>query len=138
MLSIDLSVIVIFAIVWIVVLVLTKVYFKPVRGVMTERDEKIRQDNAATQEALEKYEEALQKIEQDMKAAKTASREVREKYAGEAQREKERMIQEVSQECRMQVANARKELAEKAERLKKELEPKSQDLADRITKRLLN
>ena len=138
MLSIDLSVLVIFAIVWILVLVLTKVYFKPLRRVMGERDGKIQQDQSVTQQALEKYDDALEKIEKDMKEAKTAAREIRDKYAAEAQKEKESLIDEVSLECREQVANARKELDEKVERLKQELEPKSQDLAGRITKRILN
>jgi len=138
MLSIDYSVLVIFAIVWILVLVLTKVYFKPLRRVMRERDDKIQQDLDDTQKALEKYDNALGKIEGDLKAAKSAAREIREKFAGEAQKEKEIMIEEISQECRTRVANARKELDEKAERLKEELEPKGKDLADRIAKRLLN
>jgi F-type H+-transporting ATPase subunit b len=138
MLSIDYSVLVIFAIVWILVLVLTKVYFKPLRRVMRERDDKIQQDLDDTQKALERYDNALGKIEGDLKAAKSAAREIREKFAGEAQKEKEVMIEEVSQECRTQVANARKELDEKAEHLKEELEPKGQDLANRIAKRILN
>ncbi len=138
MLSIDLSVLVIFAIVWILVLVLTKVYFKPLRRVMGERDEKVQQDQSVTQQALEKYDDALEKIEKDMKEAKMTAREIRDKYAAEAQKEKESLLDEVSRECREQVANARKELDEKVERLKQELEPKSQDLAGRITKRILN
>lgn len=138
MLSIDLSILVISAIVWILVLVLKKVYFKPVRRVMRERDDKIQQDLDTTQKALEKYERTIERIEEDMRAAKIAARETRERFEREAQKEKEGMIVEVSQECREQVAEARRELDEKVERLKKELEPRSQDLAKRIEKRLLN
>ena len=138
MLSIDLSVIVIFVIVWILVLVLTKVYFKPLRRVMGEREDKVQDDQAAARMALEKYDQALEKIEEDMKKAKIEAREAREKFVEDAQKEKEHMIEEVSRECRAQVADARKELEERVQRLKEELEPKNQDLADRIAKRLLN
>lgn len=138
MLSIDLSVIVIFVILWILVLVLTKVYFKPLRRVMGEREDKIQKDLSAARGTMEKYDSALEKIEEDIKMAKIAAREAREKFVGEAQKEKENMIEEVSRECRAQVADARKELDEKVRSLKAELEPKSQDLADRIAKRLLN
>ena len=138
MLSIDLSVIVIFVIVWGLVIVLTRVYFKPVGRVMKKRDGRIKQDQDATQEALDKNSKTLEKIEHDLKAAKASAREIREKWEREAQREKERLIDEVSQECRSQVQKAQEELNQNVERLKKDLEPKSQDLADRIEKRLLN
>ena len=138
MLSIDLSVIVIFVIVWILVLVLSKVYFKPVGRVMRQRDGQIQQDQDATQDAMENHAKTLERIEQDLKAAKASARETREKWEREAQKEKERLIDEVSQECRTQVQKAQKELAENVERLKKDLEPRGQDLAKRITKRLLN
>jgi F0F1-type ATP synthase membrane subunit b/b' len=138
MLSIDLSVIVIFVIVWILVLVLTRVYFKPVGRVMKKRVGRIKQDQDATQDALDKYAKALERIEQDLKAAKASAREIREKWERGAQKEKERLIDEVSQECRSQVQKAQEELNQNVERLKKDLEPKSQDLAERIAKRLLN
>jgi F-type H+-transporting ATPase subunit b len=138
MLSIDYSVIVIIVIVWILVLVLTKVYFKPMSRVMRERDDMIQQDQTSAQEALEKYGSVLEKIEENIKAAKTKARDTREKFDREAQKEKGNMIEEVAQECRAQVNIARKEIDEKVESLKKELEPESQDFAKRIAKRLLN
>jgi F-type H+-transporting ATPase subunit b len=138
MLSIDLSVIVIFVIVWVLVFVLSRVYFKPVRRIMNQRDGQIQQDRTAAQEALDKYTKTLEKIEEDIKAAKTSAREIRENWAQEAQKEKESMIDEVSRECRSQVRKANQELNENVERLKKELEPRGKEFAERIAKRLLN
>jgi F-type H+-transporting ATPase subunit b len=138
MLSIDLSVIVIFVIVWILVLVLSKVYFKPLLRVMGKRDNQIQQDQDAAQKALDEYAATLEKIQEDINAAKTSARQTREEWAREAQREKERMIEEVSQECRQQIQKAHCELDEKVELLKKELEPRSQDLAERIAEKFLN
>lgn len=138
MLSIDLSVVVILVIVWILVLVLSKVYFKPFRRVMRQRDAQIQQDQDAAQEALDKYAKTLERIEEDINAAKASAREIHEEWVRKAQREKESMIEEVSQKCREQVQKAHRELDERVENLKKELEPRSQDLADRITKKLLN
>ena len=138
MLSIDLSVVVIFVIVWVLVLVLSKVYFTPLRRIMGERDRWIQQDKDAAQDAMEKSEQVLEGIEQDLAAAKSAARETRDKWLREAQMEKEKMIDEVSRECRTQVQKAHKELDEKVESLKKELEPRSKNLAERIAKRILN
>lgn len=138
MLSIDMSLIVIFGIVWILVGVLSKVYYNPVRKVMRKRNTEIEQNRRASQEAHDRTESALQKIEEDMKSAKAAARLTREKFEKEALKEKERMIQEISQECRSQVAKAKVELEEKTESLKKQLEPQSKHLAERIEKKILH
>jgi F-type H+-transporting ATPase subunit b len=138
MLSIDVGLIVISVIVWILVFVLNKVYFKPVSRIMGERDSKVQQDRSAAQEALEKYDKNLARIEGELNSAKVAAREIREKFDREAQAEKEKILEEVSRECRAQVEEAKKELSEKAEQLKKELEPRSRELAEKIEKRLLN
>ncbi len=138
MLSIDVGLIVISAIVWILVFVLNKVYFKPVSRIMGERDSKVQQDRSAAQEALEKYEKNLTRIEGELNSAKIAAREIREKFDREAQAEKEKILEEVSRECRTQVEEAKKELSKKAEQLKKELEPRSREIAEKIEQRLLN
>ena len=138
MLSIDVSLIVIFIIVWILVGVLTKVYYNPVRKIMGKRSSEIEQNKGASQEALEEYEGILQKIEEDLKKAKATARATRERFEREAINEKVKMLEEINQECRSQVEKAKKELDEKVRNLKKELEPQSQQLAERIEKRLLH
>ncbi len=138
MLSIDASLIVIFVIIWILLGVLSKVYYNPVRKIMRKRDTEIEQNKKATQEALDKTEIALQKIEEDMKSAKAAARSIRERLEKDALKEKERLLQEIGQECRSQVEKAKKELQEKTESLKKELKPQSVQLAERIEKKILH
>jgi F-type H+-transporting ATPase subunit b len=138
MLSIDFGLIVIFAIVWILVLVLNKVYFRPVLRIMGKRDRVIGRDRTAAREAMEKYEEGVARIEGALKSARLSARETRERFEREAQKEKEAILAEVSHECRTQVEQAKKELGEKVEQLKKELEPQGQELAEKIEKRLLH
>lgn len=138
MLSIDISLVVIFAIVWILVVVLSKVYFNPLRRVMSQRDGQIQQDQDAARDALDKYARVIQRIEEEISAAKATARETREEWASEAQKEKENMIEEVSRDCRLQVQKAHREMDERIRHLKKELGPQSHDLAEKIAKRLLS
>jgi F0F1-type ATP synthase membrane subunit b/b' len=105
---------------------------------MKEREKRLQKDRNSAQGAVEKYENALEKIEADMKAVKMKTRDIREKFERDAQKEREKIVEEVSRECRVHVEQARKELNEKVERIKKEMEPRNQDLAEKITKRLLN
>jgi F-type H+-transporting ATPase subunit b len=138
MLSVDFGLIAIFVIVWILVVVLNRVYFKPIGRIVGKRDKEIESNQKAAQEALEKYEKDLARIEGELKSAKADARKIRERFDQEAQKEKEKIIAEVSRECRAQVEEAKRELGKKVEQLKKELEPQSRDLAEKIEKRLLH
>lgn len=138
MLQVDSSLIVVFVIVWILVVVLTRTFFNPIRKVMRDRQEGIDQDRHADENAVAEYEQNLQKIEDDIKQARASAAAVRENLEKEALKEKERLVQEVSQECRSQVNAARKELQQQTESLKAEIKAESDDLAKSIEKRLLH
>ncbi len=138
MLQVDLSVFAVVAIVWILVLVLTKVFFKPIQGVVRKREEGLRQDRAAGEKAQTEYEASIQKIEDDIKKARISAYNVRDKFEKEALKGKERMLAEVSKECRAQVEDARNELAKQIDELKDDLKGQSELLAEKIEKRLLH
>jgi F-type H+-transporting ATPase subunit b len=138
MLQVDLSALVVFAIVWILVVVLTKVFFKPIQGIVRKREEGLREDREAGEKAQSEYEASLQKIEDDIKQARSSSYRIRDKFEKEALKEKERMLSEVSKECRSQVDEARKELTQQIDELKADLKDQSEQLAEKIEKRLLD
>jgi len=137
MLTIDTSAIVVFIIVWILVAVLTKVFFEPLRKVMSSREQDIEGDKEASLSAAEEMERTLTRIEEEIRAARLSSKEARDRLELEAVKEKERMVAEVSRESREQVERAKKELEEHLERLKEEMREKSQEMAKNIEKRLL-
>ena len=138
MLSIDASLIVIFVLVWIFVLVLSRVFFKPVIRVMRERETRIAKDKDETRKALEAYAEDLKRIEEGLKEARLDAARIRESAAEGSQREKTRLLQEVTAERWAQVDKARAELQAEVERLKKELAARTEDLAGEVERRLLN
>jgi F-type H+-transporting ATPase subunit b len=137
MLSIDASLIVIFLLVWVLLFVLTKVFFNPLRKVMRERDKKIQDNRQAAQSALEKYEKSIQAIEENLRNARTDSYATRDRFEKEAHKEKERMIADVTKEVRSQVEMAKTEIDERISNLKKDLEKASRDLAEDIEKKIL-
>jgi F-type H+-transporting ATPase subunit b len=138
MLDFDITIFVVFVIVWVLVIALSRVFFKPLTRIIDKRRAQIEGDNSAAREALEKYERDIRRIEDSLKEAKAASQNIREKAEIEAFREKSRLVQAVQAEGRSQVERAKKELEEKIEELKKELEAKTGDLAEEIEKRLMN
>lgn len=138
MLQIDPSIILVFAIVWILVLVLTKTVFNPIRRVMRDRDEGIRTDREAGEQAEREYTDGLQKIEDDVKKARAAAYAIQDSLEKAALKEKEALLAEVSKECRVQVGEARKELQKQVQDLKSDLEKESGRLAEKIEEKLLS
>jgi len=138
MLSIDATILVTFALVWILVIVLTRVFFKPISRVIGERTERIEKAKAETEKALAAYEQDIKRIEESLKEARAAAAGVREKAELEALKEKARIIQEIQQACRAQVDEAKGELDERVAKLKKELDAATAGLSDEIERRILN
>lgn len=138
MLSVDISLVVVFLMVWILVVVLTRLFFKPLRKVMETRDRTIEEDRAAGESASVEQETLLRKIEDDIKQTRTAALAARQSLERQAAEQKERLLSDVSRECREEVSRARAQLEKQVESLKAELETESERMAERIENKLLS
>lgn len=138
MLDIDASLFVVFAIIWILLAILKKLYFNPVTNLVDSRDSEVEGNLKVGQDALEKHGKNIVDIEQRLKTARAAARETRGRFVSEAQREKEKIIAEISQESRVRMNEAKSELDEQIESLKQELETESEILSEKIEQRLLD
>jgi F0F1-type ATP synthase membrane subunit b/b' len=138
MLAVDATLLIVFFIVWILLFLLKKVFFNPIRNIMARRDETIGSDLKATEDAKIHYETNIRKIEDSLKAARLAAKEKQEQFTADALKEKERMLSEIGQECRAKIDEAKEQLEKKVEELKKDLAAESQVLSEKIEKRLLD
>lgn len=138
MLAVDATLLIVFFIVWILLLVLNKVFFNPLRNVLTEREKTIKANLKAIEVAQSQYEENIGTIEDKLKAARLEAKETREQLTADAVREKERILLEIGQECRERVVDAKERLEKKVEELKKDLLSESKVLSEKIEQRLLH
>lgn len=138
MLTINGTAIVIFLIVWILVLVLTRVFFKPVLRILDERSERIAREKAAAAAALGSYESDLRRVEEGLKEARAAADAIRSTAETEALKEKSRLVREVQAEGRAEIEKAKQELLREMEMLKKELDARTAEIAESIEKRILD
>ena len=138
MLSINGTAIVIFLIVWILVLVLTRIFFKPVLRILDERSGRIAKDQAAAAGALGSYENDLRRVEESLKEARAAGEAIRSTAETEALKEKSRLVREVQAEGRAEVEKAKQELLREMEALKKELDARTAEIAETIEKSILD
>lgn len=134
----DATVLVTFAVVWILVLVLSRVFFKPVGRVLGQRAARLEKARTETETTLAGYEEDLHKIEERLREARAASDALWEQAETQALKEKSRLIQDIQAETRAQLEKARQELEREVERLKKELDARSGKLSEDIERRVMN
>jgi F-type H+-transporting ATPase subunit b len=138
MLDIDATVLVTFALVWILVLVMTRVFFKPLKKIMDERDARLRDDRASTQTSLEDAARGLQSIETGLKAARLAAEKVRAEIEVEALRGKSRLLAEAGAAAKSEIEKAQAVFEAEVSRLKDELRAEAAPLAARIENKLLS
>lgn len=138
MLAIDTSLIVVFFIVWVLVAVLSKFFFKPLRKTLEKRKAGLEENRKRTGSSLAGFEQTSLQIEEKLKVAHAEAQALRDEFEREGLKAKELILEETREECRGQVEEAKKKLNRQLEGLKKELEPKSKQLAQRIEQRLLS
>ncbi len=136
MLAIDLTFIVIFLLVWILVLVLTRVFFKPVGRILEKRHDRESTDREAAREALAAGERDLRRIEDELREARASSERLREELEAKALGEKARLVAEVQADARDRIEKAKAELEEQVRRLKLQLEGEAGRLAESIEKKV--
>lgn len=137
MLNIDATALVVFAIVWLVVLILSKIFFKPILRILDERADKIAGDKAAAESARAAAAAELKRIEDGLKEARAAAESVRSTAETEALQDKSRLVREVQAEGRAEVEKAKAEIRREMDQLKKELDQRTEEIAKTIEKRIL-
>jgi F-type H+-transporting ATPase subunit b len=138
MLQLDVSLIVVFLIVWILVFFLSRLFFNPLRKIMQERNDKVQGGNEAYRKSTETYDQTVNEIEERLKSARALSQQAMEKIEREAAAERERLLAEISEESRHKVEEAKKQLEDQIIGLKRKLESDASDLAERMEHRLLD
>lgn len=138
MLDLDISLFVVFAIVWILLFVLKKIFFNPLQKVRAERDALINQNKSAAAKSQEDYERTLSEIEEKMKKARLDAMATRNTLEKEAQQKRDELIADVSKESKKMVEKGKSDLNDQMKILFEEMEAKSEVLAKNIEKRLLH
>ena len=138
MLQIDATFLVIFFIVWILVFLLSKIFWKPLVKLMSERESGIQSDWAESRKSFETYEQSLQEIARRLKEANAKAEEIREELKAEAIKERARLVGEAAAACRTEIEKSKTRLAEETRQLRQELEAEAGRLAGEIEKRLLS
>jgi F0F1-type ATP synthase membrane subunit b/b' len=137
MLNVDASFIVVFFIVWILVLVLGKVFFAPLKRIRDKRQAVLRENRESARRTLETYDQTVQHVDQSLKAARTQAEQIRDSLSAEALKEKARLLEELNAEFRQNVDRAKNDLNQEVQTLKKEMDSRVEAISEKIEERLL-
>jgi len=137
MLDIDLTFLVTFAVVWILVAVLTRIFWRPMMKTIADRDAQVRGDADSARANGAEAEDGVRRIEASLKAARIAAERAREELEVEAFKEKSRLLAETGASVKLETDRAKAELQDELARLRAELESRAGELASRIEERLL-
>ncbi|MGA2587037.1 MAG: ATP synthase F0 subunit B [Candidatus Aminicenantales bacterium] len=138
MLQIDATFIVIFFVVWILVFILSRVFWKPMVKVVRDRESQVRGDKESFEKSTEACKLGLLEIDKTLTSARAAAEKARDGIEIEALKEKSRIIAEAGSRAKDEIEKAKAELQAEIFRLKRELEIEAERLAGRIEQRLLN
>ena len=137
MLDIDLTFLVTFTVVWILVFILTRIFWRPMLKTIDERKARLKDDEDAARAGSAEVEDGIRRIEASLKAARIAADRAREGLEVEALQEKTRLLAEVGAAAKAQTDQAKADLQAELSRLRAELEGQAGDLASRIEARLV-
>jgi F-type H+-transporting ATPase subunit b len=138
MLEIDATFLVIFSIIWVLVFILSRVFWKPMTKLLDERKARIDGDHEASRQSDDARDRGLRDIEATLAAARQAADRVRDEVEVESQREKSRLLAEVSVASKKEMDDARLRLEDETARLKKDLALEAERLAAQIERKLLS
>lgn len=138
LITVNWTIIITFALVWILAIVLTRIFFKPVGRVLEDRASRIEGDKDAARKALDQIEADLKSIEERLREARAASDAAWAKAELQGLKDKGRLVQEIQAESRAQVEKAKSELVEEIEKLKATIDTLTDDIAADIERRILN
>lgn len=105
---------------------------------MQERESQVQENRGAYQKSTEVYEQTICEIEDRLKSAAVQSQQTKENFERKALKEKERILEEVSADCKSQVEKVRRQLEKQLKSLKREFDSETRRLAERIEHKLLN
>lgn len=135
--SIDASLLVIMVIFWIAYLVLRWALFAPLAEILREREEAVETAQVAHAEAMKKADAKIDEERARLSEARRAAAERRDELRREAEEQRQVILREANEAADATVAEAQGQLEEQVEEARSTLRSHAENLADRMTDKLL-
>jgi F-type H+-transporting ATPase subunit b len=121
----------------LLLVVLDKLFFKPIGGVIKEREEKIKADSNTLQSMFEQINEKTEQIEQELRMAKRDAGKLKEELINEGETVRDKIIEETRNKAKNLMDEKMKELDEKVSNAEKKLRKEIASFSDKIKEKFL-
>lgn len=137
MLNLDVSLFFIPLLIWILMIVLDKIYFKPVGKIIEQRENKIDKDSASIEHMITDVENKTKNIEDILTKARRDSMEVKENLIKKNEEKIERLILEEKENSRKRFKKSMEKLDEEIAYAEKRLEMEIDKFSNEIKEKFL-
>ena len=121
MLNLDISVLVIIALIWLLMNILNKIYFRPVGRVIQEREDKVAKDSRELESVTLQIEEHTRNIETILNDSKKESMKMREDLIQKGETIRQEIIREARQKSKILFEKSIQELDEEIKKAEEKL-----------------
>lgn len=136
MLDLDVSLFFISLLIWVLMIILDKIYYKPVGKILGQRENKIEKDSALIESMIAHVENKTKNIDDVLKKARTDSMKLRENLIRKNEEKIERLISEENENLKRRFEESMKkldeEIASAEEKLGKEVEEFSNEIKEKF------
>jgi F-type H+-transporting ATPase subunit b len=122
----------------ILLMALAKILYKPFIGFLDKRSEKIHRMLEETKENQQLAEEKLKKSEEHLRAAKEEILKLREEGEKQADRHKQRIMQDAEEEASYLIVRTKEDIERQIREVKKEIKKEVGNLAVTIAEKVLD
>ena len=133
----DLSLFAIIAIFLINYFIVRKFFFQPINRIIDERETNTRDAEKLYSEAMERFNDATAKMEEQLHIAKRDASSVRDRYRSEAGAHRNQVIEKTQTEAKRIVAEADSKLSADVEAAREKIVRESESLAKLAAERIL-
>ncbi len=137
MISIDVSLIVVIINFLLLLFILSKVLYKPLKDMLTQRREKVIADIDEANKSKEEANLLAQKKDEEYKKSVVDARELRDKIKKEAEFEAEKIIQDAYDNRKSIISETEQQLVNERIKVKKELESELANLVSNLSGKVL-
>jgi F-type H+-transporting ATPase subunit b len=132
MLDLDYSVLIIMSLVWILMVVLNKIFYRPVGNMLAKRENKVREDSEKLQSLTADIQTKTDLIEKILKDAKKDSINIREELIQKGEQIREQLIGDARQKSKHIFDQSMDKLAEDINTAEQELTGEIEEFSRRM------
>jgi len=132
MLDLDISILIVFVLVGILLVVLNRLYYKPIGEVMAERESKIKKENTQIETNLNEIDDKTLHIEEVLKETQKESRNIREDLIKKGEEVRDQMLQDAREKSRHLFESKMKQLDDQILIAEKKLEQEIDVFSNKI------